>query len=149
MVSCRCGVLNVLSGEVARDDARRHLEETRTRPGHDQRTIDPDRTNMPFLDPKGRDDEDDALPGAPGLHLDLAAKLCPSCRRQALPWQQRCPECGSELVSPTSMPAETFHLPAHLLDDEDGDEDGDGTEEDGGDSGATGDAGDAGDAGNR
>jgi hypothetical protein len=30
MVSCRCEVLNVMSGEVARDYARKHLHEDRT-----------------------------------------------------------------------------------------------------------------------
>jgi hypothetical protein len=30
VVPCRCQVLNVMSGEVARDYARRHLEEART-----------------------------------------------------------------------------------------------------------------------
>jgi hypothetical protein len=31
-----------------------------------------------FLDPKSRDDEDEALPGASGLHLDLDLKRCPA-----------------------------------------------------------------------
>jgi hypothetical protein len=73
---------------------------------------------VPFLDPNQRDDEDEALPGAPGLHLDLDVKRCPSCHREGLPWQRECPECGTALVSPQGMPPESFPLPGLLLDDE-------------------------------
>jgi hypothetical protein len=73
---------------------------------------------VPFLDPKGADEEDDALPGAPGLHLDLDDRRCQECRREALPWQHTCADCGGALVSRRDLPAETFPLPAHLLDDE-------------------------------
>jgi hypothetical protein len=54
---------------------------------------------MGFLDPKNQDDEDDALPGAAGLHLDLDLKRCPACHREVNPWQTRCPDCGEPAVA--------------------------------------------------
>ncbi|MFA9443858.1 hypothetical protein [Egicoccus sp. AB-alg6-2] len=66
---------------------------------------------MPFLDPKKQDDEDDALPGAPGLHLDLDVRVCPDCRRQARPWESRCPDCDTATVAPQELPADRFVLP--------------------------------------
>jgi hypothetical protein len=71
---------------------------------------------MGFLDPKSRDDEDDALPGASGLHLDLDLKRCPSCRRELTPWQERCADCGEVGVAASAVPATSFPLPdlSHL-----------------------------------
>jgi rRNA maturation protein Nop10 len=77
-----------------------------------------------FLDPKRKDEEEE--PGASGLHLDLDTKVCPSCRREALPWQATCPECGVATVPPTQLPAERSPLDLrHLAVDDDEDEAGD------------------------
>lgn len=77
---------------------------------------------MGFLDPKKEQDEDDALPGS-GVHLDLDVKMCPACRREVLPWQTTCPDCGTATVAPTEMPPRPFPLP-HLDDASDaGDDD--------------------------
>lgn len=76
---------------------------------------------MGFLDPKRQTDEDDALPGASGLHLDLDLKRCPACRREVAPWQERCPDCGEEAVGASEVPGTSFALPSALtegLDDE-------------------------------
>jgi hypothetical protein len=77
---------------------------------------------MGFLDPKSTDDEDDALPGASGLYLDLDLKRCPSCRRELTPWQERCEDCGEVGVAASQVRASTFALPdlSHLdVDDAD------------------------------
>jgi hypothetical protein len=74
-----------------------------------------------FLDPKRQTDEDDALPGASGLHLDLDLKRCPACRREVAPWQERCPDCGEVAVGASEVPGSGFALPSALtegLDDE-------------------------------
>lgn len=85
---------------------------------------------MGFLNPKQNDDEDEALPGATGLHLDLDLKRCPACRRELTPWQERCPDCGEVGVAASQVPAASFTLPdlSHL--DEDEHHDGDGEEQD-------------------
>jgi hypothetical protein len=73
-----------------------------------------------FLDPKQRDDEDEALPGATGLHLDLDLRRCPSCRRELTPWQERCDDCGEVGVAASEVPAASFALDlSHLDADED------------------------------
>jgi hypothetical protein len=72
---------------------------------------------MGFLDPKKKDD--DELPGSSGLQLDLDVRICPRCRRESLPWQDTCPDCGVPTVAPTDIPAESFALPHLALDDED------------------------------
>lgn len=71
---------------------------------------------MGFLNPKQDDDEDEALPGASGLHLDLELRRCPSCRRELTPWQERCPDCGEAGVAASAVPASSFTLPdlSHL-----------------------------------
>lgn len=61
-------------------------------------------------------EEDDELPGS-GLHVDLDTRRCPECRRETLPWQDVCPDCGIAPVSPSELPASGFALPAHLLED--------------------------------
>jgi rRNA maturation protein Nop10 len=79
-----------------------------------------------FIDPK-KDEEDEELPGASGLHLDLDLKRCPSCRRELTPWQERCADCGEVGVAASAVPADRFVLPdlSHLDDpDEPGDEPG-------------------------
>lgn len=75
---------------------------------------------MGFLDPKSRDDEDEALPGASGLHLDLDLKRCPVCRRELTPWQERCEDCGELGVAASAVPATSFPLPdlSHLDEDD-------------------------------
>jgi predicted amidophosphoribosyltransferase len=72
---------------------------------------------MGFLDPKKEQDEDDALPGASGLRVDLDRRVCPTCRREALPWEDTCAGCGVATVLPSEVPASSFPLPAHLFDD--------------------------------
>jgi rRNA maturation protein Nop10 len=73
-----------------------------------------------FIDPK-KDEEDEALPGASGLHLDLDLKRCPSCRRELTPWQERCADCGELGVAASAVPADRFALPdlSHLDDESD------------------------------
>jgi hypothetical protein len=70
-----------------------------------------------FLDPK-KLQEDDELPGGSGLHLDLETKVCPSCHREALPWQTECQDCGVSTVVRSDVPVPEFELPNLLLDDE-------------------------------
>lgn len=73
---------------------------------------------MAFLDPKKNDDHDDALPGAPGLHLDLDVRICPACRVETPPWQQHCPDCGAATVPPSEIPPQQFVLPDLAPDEE-------------------------------
>lgn len=73
---------------------------------------------MGFLDPS-KLQEDDALPGGSGLHLDLDTKVCPACRREALPWQTECEDCGVATVVRAEMPVPQFELPHLQLDDAD------------------------------
>jgi hypothetical protein len=70
-----------------------------------------------FLDPK-KLQEDDELPGGSGLHLDLETKVCPSCQREALPWQTECEDCGVPTVVRADVPVAEFDLPNLLLDDD-------------------------------
>jgi predicted amidophosphoribosyltransferase len=72
-----------------------------------------------FLDPKNQDDEDDALPGASGLHLDLDLKRCPRCRREVDPWRAECPDCGEVAVHAGEVPGSSFPLPPGLRGDDD------------------------------
>jgi hypothetical protein len=88
-----------------------------------------------FLDPKQKGDEDEALPGAAGLHLDLDTRRCPDCRRETMPWQETCPDCGVATVAPGELPATSFALPHLLVDD---DEVGDDPEADAGEDGRDG-----------
>jgi hypothetical protein len=74
---------------------------------------------MGFIDPK-KQQEDDELPGS-GLHLDLEQRRCPECRREVLPWQDTCPDCGVAAVLTTELEATGFALPGLTLDDLDGD----------------------------
>ena len=78
---------------------------------------------MGFLDPDRHKDEDDGLAGSSGLHVDLETKICPECRREALPWQRTCPACGVPTVLPKDLPPASLPLP-HLDDDTDGGSDG-------------------------
>jgi hypothetical protein len=64
---------------------------------------------MGFLNPK-QQEEDDLLPGS-DLHVDLDVRICPRCRREALPWQAECPDCSAATVAPTDLPADSFPLP--------------------------------------
>jgi hypothetical protein len=65
-----------------------------------------------FLNKRQEDDEE--LPGS-GLHVDLGVRVCPECRKEALPWQEVCADCGVAPVAPEQLPASDFPLPAHLL----------------------------------
>jgi rRNA maturation protein Nop10 len=80
---------------------------------------------MAFLDPK-KQQEDDELPGSSGLHLDLDIRICPECRRESLPWQDECADCGVPTVAPSALPAQRFVLPD--LGDDEGDVDDDAEE---------------------
>ena len=40
----------------------------------------------------------------PGLNLDLDLRICPTCRRELLPWQSVCPEDGAEGVHASQIP---------------------------------------------
>lgn len=64
---------------------------------------------MGFLDPR-KLQEDDALPGS-DLHVDLEAKLCTECRREALPWETQCRDCGGATARPSELPATEVTLP--------------------------------------
>lgn len=77
---------------------------------------------MGFIDPKKGGEEDEALPGASGLHLDLDLKRCPSCRRELTPWQERCPDCGELGVRSDQIAADTFALPGLAPEPDEGDE---------------------------
>ena len=72
-----------------------------------------------------RQEDDDELPGS-GLHVDLDARFCPECRKEALPWQDACEDCGVPPVTAEQLPSSSFPLPSHLLeglDDGTGDDD--------------------------
>lgn len=74
---------------------------------------------MGFLDPD-KLQEDDELAGGSGLHLDLDTKVCPSCHREALPWQSECEDCGVPTVVRADLPVPQFELP-NLPSDDTGD----------------------------
>lgn len=79
---------------------------------------------MGFLNPKQKQD-DEQLPGS-GRSIDLDTKVCPNCRREALPWEERCAECDVVPVAPDEVPAPEMHLPpglAALAEEDDADED--------------------------
>lgn len=60
-----------------------------------------------------KQEDDDELPGS-GVSVDLDTKVCPSCRREAMPWEDTCPECGSATVAPDEVPASEIPLPPGL-----------------------------------
>lgn len=72
---------------------------------------------MGILNKKSEDD--DELPGS-GMRVDLDTKVCPQCRREAMPWEDVCPACSVSTVSPEDVPATEIPLPPGLrdLDDE-------------------------------
>ena len=69
---------------------------------------------MAFVNKNRKDEQNEALPG--GLHLDLDRRLCPACRRETAPWEDRCPDCGEATVPPEQVPATEFPLPPGLRD---------------------------------
>lgn len=75
---------------------------------------------MGFLDPDRHKEEDGELAGSSGLHVDLETKVCPACRREVLPWERICPDCGVTTALPRDLPPQAVALPS--LDDLDGDE---------------------------
>lgn len=83
-----------------------------------------------------RPEDDDELPGS-GRRVDLGVKICPNCRREALPWEERCATCDIAPVAPDEVPATEISLPPGLrgLDDVDDGEDADRTGPDGTDAG--------------
>lgn len=60
-----------------------------------------------------KQEDDDQLPGS-GVSVDLDTKVCPSCRREALPWEDTCPGCGVATVAPEDVPASEVSLPPGL-----------------------------------
>ncbi len=66
---------------------------------------------MGFLNPKQK--QDDQLPGS-GRSIDLDTKVCPTCRREALPWEDRCAECDVAPVPADEVPATEVSLPPGL-----------------------------------
>ena len=67
---------------------------------------------------------DQQLPGGQGLVVDLGLMACPQCRREVPDWRTDCPDCEVDAVPKTSLPSMTPDVPAHLLlDDDEDDED--------------------------
>ena len=66
---------------------------------------------MGFINPKKQ--EDNQLPGS-GVEVDLETRMCPHCRREALPWEERCATCDAVPVPPEQVPAEDVPLPPGL-----------------------------------
>jgi hypothetical protein len=65
-----------------------------------------------FLNKRQEDDEE--LPGS-GLHVDLGVRVCPECRKEALPWQEVCADCGVAPVAPGPLPASRkIHVPGRV-----------------------------------
>lgn len=62
-----------------------------------------------------REHHDERELGGSGLHVDLDEKACTSCRRDLLPWQATCPDCGEPAVARRAL-APLSQPPAHLLD---------------------------------
>ncbi|MDX1659649.1 MAG: hypothetical protein R3343_12580 [Nitriliruptorales bacterium] len=40
----------------------------------------------------------------PSVELDLDNRVCATCRRELLPWQETCPDDGGEAVKPGELP---------------------------------------------
>lgn len=57
---------------------------------------------MGFLT-RRNDGGDEVRPGQ-GLELDLDPRVCATCRRELLPWQERCPDDGGAAVAPSALP---------------------------------------------
>ena len=72
---------------------------------------------MPFVKKGGGGHEDDGGGGF-GLGDDLDPKACPVCRRELLPWQDRCPEDDAAGVRRSELPPVDDPLLARLLDEE-------------------------------
>jgi hypothetical protein len=65
--------------------------------------------------------------GGSGLALDLDMLACPACRRELHPWEATCPDDGAAAVARTALTSQVLPPPpAHLLEDEDPDKDGEG-----------------------
>lgn len=60
------------------------------------------------------DGEDEQLPAAAGLEVDVDPRRCPSCRRETGPWQARCPDCGEVPVRASQLPSAQVDLPPGL-----------------------------------
>ncbi len=61
--------------------------------------------------------------GGSGLHLDLDERYCVVCRRSVMPWEARCPVDGGDVAALEQLPSAMPPPPAHLLADEEPDED--------------------------
>jgi hypothetical protein len=75
---------------------------------------------------KKGDQEEPGGSGGSGLHLDLEERYCAVCRRALLPWQESCPDDGGAALAISELPSAMPPPPAHLLGDEDGEDDEDG-----------------------
>lgn len=76
---------------------------------------------MPFVTKRGGGDEDDGAGSGQRFSLegDLDPLACPVCRRELLPWQERCPEDGATPVPRSQLPPVDDPLLARLLAEED------------------------------
>ena len=67
---------------------------------------------MVFVKKGGGDEEKDPS----GMSLDMDRKVCPTCRREMPPWQERCPDDQSDLVLLVDLPPNDGPpIPDHLL----------------------------------
>lgn len=60
--------------------------------------------------------------GGPSVELDLDTRVCATCRRELLPWQDTCPDDGGRAVKPGELPPPADPLAERLaatLDDDD------------------------------
>ena len=78
---------------------------------------------------------DEQRPGGIGLSMDLGLLACPSCRREVPEWLDECDDCGVAPVPRSELGSLMPAVPAHLLADEDPDQDPDAV--DGNDDAAT------------
>lgn len=77
---------------------------------------------MGILVRDNRGDEEQPGGGGAGLEIDLVLKACPSCRREVPGWQDTCPDCGEVAVRKRDLPGVMAPPPAHLLEDDEGDD---------------------------
>lgn len=66
-------------------------------------------------DPKRGDEQQ---PGGHGLVVDLGLMACPSCRRELPDWEPVCSRCQERAVPRSALGSAAPDIPAHLLADE-------------------------------
>lgn len=79
---------------------------------------------MGFVTKRSGGGEEDGGGGAGerlSLHDDLDPLVCPVCRRELLPWQERCPEDDAAPVPRSQLPPADDPLLARLLAEEEQD----------------------------